>query len=139
MIEQKRFVPESTQESQTEDISVSMASIDNVWVRLMHFKKKGDKNVPHTHTHDHATLLSSGSVKATVNGMESIFKAPCLILVHKDHLHYFEALEDDTVACCVHGLRDEDGTIVSPEMIPAGIPVKDIVTKYGPFTTYAPK
>lgn len=103
------------------DCHATYAFIDNVWVRMMHFKKKGDKNIPHKHTHDHASLLSSGSLKVTVDGKDSIFKAPCIIVVHKDQYHFMEALEDNTVSSCIHGIRDIDsGDILSPEMVPEG-------------------
>jgi quercetin dioxygenase-like cupin family protein len=121
--------------TEEKEIETSFSYIDNVWVRQLHFKKKGMKNDAHKHLHDHATLLAHGSLKATVEGQETIFKAPCMILVLKDQLHYFEALEDNTVAYCVHGIREDDGTgpIISPEMIPNGASVEEITHKYGPY------
>lgn len=117
------------------EIKSSFSSIDNVWVRQMHFEKAGMKNDPHKHFHDHATLLAAGSVKCTVEGQETIFKAPCMILVLKDQLHYFESLEDNTVAYCVHGLREDHKSenLISKEMIPNGANIQEITNKYGPF------
>ena len=137
MIEQKGF--KDVGHTVEPDLDVSLAFIDNVWLKMMVFKKKGDTNVPHKHNHDHATLLAKGKVKLTVEGIESIFKAPCMILIHKDHLHHFEALEDDCLSFCVHGIRDAEGSIIDPSMIPAGIPVEHIVTKYGPFSRPSPE
>lgn len=130
MIENKDFtsIPHPT-----ENLGVSIAYVDNVWIKMMHYRQAGDVNIPHKHNHDHATLLAKGSVKVTVNGEESVFKAPCLILIHQDHLHQFESLEDDTLAFCVHGIR-EDGQIIDGAMIPKGIPDVDIVRKYGSFS-----
>ena len=42
---------------------IKMLAISNVFSRLMHFKKAGDIEVGHTHSYDHGTLLSSGSVQ----------------------------------------------------------------------------
>ncbi len=98
-----------------------MACVDNVWVRMMVFKSAGMKNDAHLHTHDHASMLAAGRVKVTVDGSESEFKAPCLILVHKDQVHQLEALEDNTVVCCIHGLRDkETGDLWPSEAVPKG-------------------
>lgn len=102
------------------DITVRLAYIDNVWVRQMHFKKVGDKNHPHFHTRDHASLLAKGSAKLTVNGVTTTYTAPAMILVLKDYKHQFEALEDDTLIYCVHGLRDKSGSIIDSDMIPPG-------------------
>ena len=102
------------------EITVRLAYIDNVWVRQMHFKKAGDKNHPHFHTRDHASLLAKGSAKLTVNGKTDVYHAPAMILVLKDYKHQFEALEDDTLIYCVHGLRDKSGSIIDADMIPTG-------------------
>lgn len=119
MIEHGKFHPIPT--TSEPDINLSLACVDNVWIRTMHFTKTGVRNVPHLHTHDHASLLSVGSVKVVVDKQETIFKAPCLILVHKDQLHYMEALEDNTILSCIHGLRDkETGELWPEESIPKG-------------------
>ncbi len=118
-------------------LNVQLASIDNVWIRQMHFDKTGKKNNPHYHTHDHASLLAAGSVKVTIGDAVSVFKAPAMILVVKDKLHHMEALEDNTVVYCIHGLRESPyGELVSPEMIPAGLDAMQIAQKYGPFAIH---
>ena len=77
----------------------------------------------HTHPFDHLTLLAAGSLKVTVDGQETIFKAPHMIYIHKDKIHELVALEDNTVAYCIHALRDGDGVgdILDPAMIPDGV------------------
>jgi hypothetical protein len=102
---------------------IKLTCVSNVWTRLMHFVKAGDIEQGHTHPFDHVTLLSSGSVRVTVNGVESEFKAPALIFIKAESVHRLEALEDNTVAACIHALRDgyavED--IIDPDGLPAGV------------------
>ena len=96
----------------------------NLWIRQMFFKKAGDMNEPHVHNFDHMTLLAHGSVKVTVDNVSTEFKAPFMIWVAKGKKHYIEALEDNSVAYCVHALRNSDSIeseILSIEQIPKGI------------------
>jgi quercetin dioxygenase-like cupin family protein len=76
----------------------------------------------HTHQFDHLTLLAKGKLKVTVEGTVSEFTAPHMIYIHKDKRHELQALTDDTVAYCIHALRDKDtGDILDPSMVPAGV------------------
>lgn len=90
---------------------------------MMHFEKAGDIEFGHTHPFDHLTLLATGSLKIKVDDKETIFKAPHMIYIHKDVKHELTALEDNTVAYCIHALRDGNGVddILDPAMIPAGV------------------
>jgi quercetin dioxygenase-like cupin family protein len=89
---------------------------------MMRFEKAGDTEHGHTHQFDHLTLLASGSLRVTVEGKTTDFKAPHMIYIHKDKNHELVALEDNTVAYCIHALRDKDsGEILDPSMIPAGV------------------
>ena len=109
--------------------AISIGCVSNVYIRQMHFKKAGDKNDGHTHNHDHTTLLASGSVECSVNGNKTIFKAPVMIYIAKDKLHHFTALDDNTIAYCIHAIRDADGDndIIAPSSIPAGVDLVDIL------------
>lgn len=90
---------------------------------MMHFKNIGDRELGHTHCFDHLTLLASGSLKVTVEGKETIFNAPHMIYIHKDKIHELVALEQNTIAYCIHALRDGNGVddIIDPTMIPKGV------------------
>jgi dTDP-4-dehydrorhamnose 3,5-epimerase-like enzyme len=102
--------------------------IDAVWVRQMHFHKAGDTEYGHQHSHNHMTLLAKGSLKVTVDGKESIFKAPHMIFIHKDCIHELVALEDDTLAYCVHAVRDKDtGEIIEGLGIPDGVVMEGLL------------
>lgn len=94
----------------------------NLWLRQMFFEKAGDANEGHVHNYDHMTLLAHGSVRVHVDGKTSDFKAPHMIFIAKGKSHFIEALEDGTVAYCVHALRDKDTEeILDPDQIPIGV------------------
>jgi hypothetical protein len=48
---------------------IKIIAVSNVFSRLMHFNKAGDIEVGQTHPYDHATLVSSGSVRVDVLGV----------------------------------------------------------------------
>jgi quercetin dioxygenase-like cupin family protein len=96
--------------------------VSNLWTRQMHFVKAGNTEYGHTHDFDHLTLLASGSVRITVDGEVSTFVAPHMIFISKDKRHEIVALEDNTVAYCIHAHRDLDtGDILDPSMVPNGV------------------
>jgi quercetin dioxygenase-like cupin family protein len=102
--------------------TVHLGCVANLFSRMMHFAKAGDIEMGHTHQFDHLTLLAKGKLKVTVEGTASEFTAPHMIYIHKDKRHELQALTDDTVAYCIHALRDKDtGGILDPSMIPAGV------------------
>jgi len=101
---------------------IAIGCVANLFSRMMVFEKAGDVEVGHTHQFDHLTLLAKGKLKVTVNGKASYFAAPHMIYIHKDHVHELEALENETVAYCIHALRTADQSeILDPSMIPAGV------------------
>jgi quercetin dioxygenase-like cupin family protein len=101
----------------------TMVCVSNLWIRQMHFHKAGDMNEGHVHNFDHITMLSRGSVKVHVDGEVTEFAAPHLIFIAKGKSHFIEALEDDTIAACLHALRtgEREEDILDPSMIPRGI------------------
>lgn len=103
--------------------AITIACVANLFSRMMYFRKAGDTEFGHTHAFDHLTLLAHGSVLCKVEGQETTFTAPHMIYIHKDKLHEFVALEDDTVAYCIHALRSGDGVgdILDPAMVPKGV------------------
>jgi quercetin dioxygenase-like cupin family protein len=93
-----------------------------LFIRQMTFKEVGDFMPGHSHMFDHQTLLSYGSLRAEVEGKVVDFKAPQMIFIRKGKIHNFTALEPNTVAYCVHPLRDGDNIedIIDPEGDPFG-------------------
>lgn len=106
-------------------MKVAIGCVSNLYSRMMHFELKGDTEFSHTHSFDHLTLLAHGSVKCIANGKETIFQAPYMIFIKKDVMHQFTALEDNTVAYCIHPMRIGENIedIVDPAMIPNGAEV----------------
>lgn len=104
---------------------IKIGCVANLYSRMMHFRKAGDIEVGHTHQFDHLTLLAKGKLKVTVEGQVTEFTAPHMIYIQKDKVHELEALTDETVAYCIHALRDGDGVedIIDPSMVPAGVNV----------------
>jgi quercetin dioxygenase-like cupin family protein len=101
---------------------IKIGCVANLYSRMMHFKTAGDIEIGHTHQFDHLTLLAKGKLKVTVEGNVTEFTAPHMIYIHKDKVHELEALTDETVAYCIHALRDkETNEILDPSMIPAGV------------------
>lgn len=103
-----------------------ITAIKNLWIRQMSFKDVGDKNEGHTHNYDHITLLAHGSVNVNVEGNVTKYQAPQMIFVAKGKRHFLEATEPNTIAYCVHALRNaesEDSEILDPDQIPLGVDV----------------
>lgn len=94
------------------------ASVSNLFIKMMCFNGTGDKMKGHSHTYDHLTLLTNGKLRVTIEGEVSEYEAPHMIYITKDKAHDLEALSDDTVAWCIHALRDIDGNLLEPDMIP---------------------
>jgi len=101
---------------------IALSCVSSVYVRQMHFKNAGDIEQGHSHQFDHQTLLSKGSIKITLEGVENTYIAPHIIFIRKDHRHELVALEDDTVVYCIHALRNGDDVcdIIPPDAIPMG-------------------
>lgn len=111
---------------------IKLGCVANLFSRMMHFQNAGDIEQGHTHQFDHLTLLAKGRLKVTVDGQVSVFTAPQMIYIRADKVHELEALTDNTVAYCIHALRDSQGDILDPDMIPAGV---DPRTLAAPLTT----
>jgi quercetin dioxygenase-like cupin family protein len=100
------------------DQKVSLVA--NVWVKQMHFKKEGDENRGHAHTFDHQTLIANGSFEIHIEDKVAVFKAPMIAFIAAGKEHKIVALEDNSVAYCIHAVRNgvnpED--IMNPDDIP---------------------
>jgi quercetin dioxygenase-like cupin family protein len=98
------------------------SAVDGVFVKQMHFEQVGSTMHGHKHNHNHLTLLAHGKLKVTVNGQVTEFTAPHLIFIHKDNEHELVALEENTVAYCVHAIRDKTtGDILEGAIVPNGV------------------
>jgi len=114
---------------------VAIGCVANLWSKMMHFKKAGDTEYGHTHTFDHMTLLARGKIKLTVDGVGSEFTAPQMIYIKAGKMHELMALEDDSLAYCIHALRDNEGDILDPAMIPSNITPQNVFETAAPLVT----
>ena len=107
---------------------IKIACVSNLYTREMIFEKAGDTELGHKHPFNHITFLSSGKLKVETELGSSEFTAPQMVFIHKDYIHELTALEDNTVAYCIHALRNGEGIddIIDEDMIPQGMNVPDI-------------
>ena len=107
---------------------IKISCVSNLYSREMIFEKAGDTELGHKHPFNHVTFLSVGKLKVETELGVSEFTAPHMIYIHKDYRHELTALEDNTVAYCIHALRNGNGLddIIDEDMIPAGISAPDI-------------
>jgi hypothetical protein len=102
---------------------VKILAVSNVYCRLMNFEKTGDFELGHYHDYDHGTLLAKGKLLVEMFDKEDnlvstkVFTAPTFIMIKKDNTHRLTAMEDDTLATCIHALRTIDETIVDPDFL----------------------
>jgi len=98
-------------------------ALSNVYTRMMFFEKAGHTEVGHHHEFDHATLISSGSVRVEILSdtgeviSSKEFVAPTMVFIEKFKNHRIVALEDNTVAACIHALRTVDENLIDPDFI----------------------
>ena len=91
--------------------------VSNLYVRMSHFSKAGDKEESQEYTFDHVCHLSKGKVKITVDEKSKIFDAPHLVVIRKNKVHLIEALEDHTTLLDIHVIRNGENVedIIDPE------------------------
>lgn len=106
---------------------IEIACVANLFSRQMHFVAVGDTEYGHTHPFDHMTLLAYGSLRVTVGDKATDFHAPAHIYIKAEVQHELIALEPNTVAYCIHALRNGHGVedIIDPESIPVGVNATD--------------
>jgi hypothetical protein len=114
---------------------VAIGCVANLWSKMMHFKKAGDTEYGHAHVFDHLTLLVKGKIKIAVDGIDSEFVAPQMIYIKAGKVHELTALEDDSMAYCIHALRDNEGDILDPTMIPSNISPSNVFDTAAPLIT----
>jgi hypothetical protein len=102
---------------------VKILAVSNVYCRLMNFEKVGDFEQGHYHDYDHGTLLAKGKLLVEMFDKEDnlvstkVFTAPTFIMIKKDNTHRLTAMEDGTLATCIHALRTIDEEIVDSDFL----------------------
>jgi hypothetical protein len=103
---------------------IKIIAVSNIFSKLMHFENAGDVEVGHRHNYDHATLISSGSVRYEVlDGLDGNVVAskdvvaPNFVFVDKDKYHRITALSSNTVCVCIHALRTIQSDLLDPDFL----------------------
>jgi len=85
---------------------VEFREVDDIWIRSYTLAKAKTVISQHVHEHDHATIVSRGTVEAWQDGeILGQYTAPAVITIPAGKKHQFMALTDDVVLCCLHNLR----------------------------------
>ena len=116
-----KITPQATEKGP----EIQISCLSNVYVRRMYFKESNIVELGHRHPYDHASLVATGSISVQVYNDETkelldpvVYSAPAMVMIHKNIAHQIKSLEDNTIVCCIHALRDETDTIIDPDMIP---------------------
>lgn len=92
----------------------------NLYMKKMVFDKAETVYQGHHHTYDHVTLVASGKVRVKFNAVPEAnldeevkeYTGVSMFVTRAFRTHEVTALEDNTVVCCVHVVRDSDGEVV---------------------------
>ena len=96
-------------------LSVEHHFSQGVYAKQMRIPK-GFKAESHAHVYDHLSILASGEVWVTVDGMAQNYKAPATITIAKDKIHLVYAVAD-SVWFCVHATDITDPLLVDQVLI----------------------
>lgn len=97
---------------------INMGMAANIYVRQLHFLNAGDIDAPISLVYDHLALVAKGKVIVIVNGQETEFTAPKIVFVKSNITHQFKASTDNSVVYFVQVIRDSNGMILDPSMVP---------------------
>jgi len=105
--------------SELADSNISL--VNGVFVKQMRFRKAGWIARTHAHNYDHQTLVASGRLMVTVDGIVSFYQAPSILVIEAGKQHLLEALDDETVAYCIHAVTGSDN-LDDAESLVVGVP-----------------
>lgn len=79
---------------------------DGVYAKQLRLEK-GHTAITHRHNYSHLSILATGEVDVTLDGVKTRFNAPCCIEIKAEVAHEIFALEDSTFFC-VHQTFETD-------------------------------
>lgn len=99
----------------------------NLYLRQMRFENINDAEIGHAHTYDHLTLITQGSLEVLTDNNTSgvTYTAPSAIKILKGVKHVLVAKEPNTIAHCIHALRDA----TTEDILPANVTYTDNTVK----------
>lgn len=108
------------------DINMSTEHImqHNVYVKKMSFPEKDTVYCGHHHDYDHVTMVTKGRVRvkflavpeAGIDEEVKEYSAVETFVTRSFREHEITTLEPETVVCCIHAIREENGNPVVPEV-----------------------
>jgi len=77
---------------------------DGIYVKELWLEHAGDTVRSHKHEFDHLSLLASGSVKITCDGVETIYTGRTAVVIEAGKEHKIVALTPNTLWYCLHNV-----------------------------------
>lgn len=108
--------------SNNEQVRMEHAFQHNIYLKKMFFNAQGSVYKGHHHDYDHVTLVASGKVRvrfaavpeAFLPAEEKEYSGVSMFVTRCFREHEITALEDNTVVCCIHAIRDANGQVIDP-------------------------
>lgn len=92
--------------------------IDGVYIKPFVAKKAGTFMGQHSHSYDHATFVASGAIRVFVDGdVKGDYQAGEVIEIRAGKKHVLLALEDNTVAACIHNTHGKAEPQIAEEAV----------------------
>ena len=96
----------------------------NIYLKEMKFTEPNQTYCGHHHDYDHVTMVAAGRVSVKFAAvpeagiLEEVkeYSAVSTFVTRSFREHEITALEPDTVVCCIHAIREENGEIIVPEI-----------------------
>lgn len=89
---------------------------DDVFIKQMPFPKRGDAIPAHSHKYAHHTLIARGRCRVWGDGADlGEYAEGQAVYIAAGMMHLFVALEDDTLAYCIHNLHGSDSVEILAE------------------------
>lgn len=91
---------------------------NKVYIRQM-FAKSGDEIGSHRHEYEHYSVLASGRVVVTIEGLENEVNGPTVITIAAHQEHKITCLTD-VAWFCIHGTDETDESKIDEVLIGRG-------------------
>lgn len=101
---------------------VRQSKAGNVLVKMMHFWAAGDAEPEITHKYDYTLLVAKGKARIVTDGVDDIFTAPHIVYVKANIGYKVTAATDNLVVYGIYALRDTEGVLLEPDMVPDTVP-----------------
>jgi quercetin dioxygenase-like cupin family protein len=83
----------------------NISVVNDVFIKQITFPRAGMTMMTHLHVYDHQTLVAAGRLCVIVDGEESYYQAPSIIVIEANKHHALVAMDDHTIAYCIHAVK----------------------------------